>query len=136
MRIGELRAYLAGCDDASEVFLQIDLDFLEGRPELLADFKVAYDDTDTLLVASVRRGDLAPEADSDERTGRPCDGCPLDAADDFYFEHSDIDSLLEAFCDRPGNRYRCCFLPEPPVDDDDDANSVSALSTIDDELPF
>ena len=135
MRIRELRAHLEGFDDANEVFLKIDLDFLDGQPELLAGFKVAYDGEDVLLVASVRRGDLAPEVGWQDEMSNPCDGCPLDDADSWYFEHTDIDTLLEQFCDRPAKRHKCCFLPKPPDDEDDWADSGTDNAE-EGELPF
>ena len=136
MRVRELRAHIEGLDDADEVFLKIGLDFLDERPELMAGFGVTRDyERGILLVASVRRGDLALGEDREEETSRPCDGCPLDAADSWYFEHSDIDSLLEQLCDRPGRLHRCCFLPEPP-DDEDDRGGSGANSAEEGELPF
>lgn len=114
MRIRELRARLEDCRDTDEVFARISLDFLDGHPELVADFNVIWDGDRHVLDMSVRLGDIALQFDEDV----PCDGCPLDRADGWLFEHTDIDSLIEEFCDRPDNYYRCCFLPEEPSDDD------------------
>ena len=131
MRAHELRAHLEDCRDTDEVFVGINLDFLAGHPELVADFNVVWDGVRLLFDVSVRLGDLAFQTDEDE----PCDGCPLDRADDWLFEHSDIDSLIEEFCDRPDNYYRCCFLPEEPLNDDTQ-EGAGAYDGKEDDLPF
>jgi len=130
MRIRELKKRLADCRGTDEVFARISFDFLDGHPELVADFNVISDGVRYVLDMSVRLGDIAFVADEDG----PCDGCPLDRASDWLFEHTDIDSLIEEFCDRPDNYHRCCFLPKPPSDDD--CCAISECRSEDGDLPF
>jgi len=133
MRACDLRSYLEQCADDCEVFVRIGLDFLDGQPELVAGYKVAWDGDRLVLDASVRLGDLALHAGFGNAGDMPCDGCPLDAASDWLFEHSDTYSLIDELCDRPDNQYRCCFLPEPPSDD---ACAVSSTCSEGDDVPL
>jgi len=130
MRIGELRDRLEGCRGTEEVLARISLGFLEGHPGLVAGFNVVWDGDRHVLDMPARPGDIAFVADGD----RPCDGCPLDKAEGWLFEHEDADSLIEGFCDRPDNCCRCCFLPEEPSDDE--CCAISEREPEDGDRPF
>ena len=134
MRIGELVAHLGRYDDNFEVFVKVVLDFLDEHPELVCGHKVIDDGDRALLDVSVRLGDLAFHEGPEKTTEMPCGGCPLDKAESWLFEHFDIDSLLDGFCDRPDNWQRCCFLPEPPAFGE--CQSSVVYSTEVDDLPF
>lgn len=131
MRIRELRAHLEGLDESLEVFVGVSLDFLSRCPKIVSGYDIVWDGDRLLLNVSVRLGDLALQWAEDE----PCDGCPLDAVSDWFFEHSDIHCLVDELCDRPDNQYRCCFLPEP-LTGDDTQGGISAYSGKEDDLPF
>jgi len=136
MRTAKLMAYLQDGYKNREVLLRIRLDFLDGQPEITAGFDVSWGcDDELFLNASVRLGDIALEAGWEGAADMPCDGCRLDEAADWVFEHYDIDTLTEELCDRPGNVYRCCFLPEPPSDDGEQV-SIGAHSDENDGVPF
>jgi len=135
MRIRDLKARLEGCDEKGEVHVRISLDFLDGRPDLLAGFDVVRGGHHGLeLTTSVRLGDLAFKECSEEMMDGPCDGCPLDKAPDRLFGHVTIDELIGGLCDRPLNRHRCCFWPEPPSDGD--CRSIGVYSTEEADVPF
>jgi len=135
MRIRELRKHLEGCKGTDEVYVRINLDFLDGHPDLLVGFDVVWGEHCALeLITSVRLGDLAFKEHSQETMDEPCCGCPLDKASDWLFEHVTIDELIDGFCDRPLNCHRCCFWPEPPSDDD--RSSEGACDMNEDECPF
>lgn len=133
MRVKDLRKRLADHNGTSDVYVKIAFDFLDGNPELVADFDAVWNINGGLLLnVSVRQGDLTSNEDTTE--DEPCDGCPLNRAPDFVFEHYDIDTLMYELCDRPENQYRCCFLPDPPSGTDQDDEDTCAWEGVD--LPF
>lgn len=135
MRIRDLKAHLEGCDEKGEAHVRINLDFLDGHPGLLAGFDVVWGEHCELeLTTSVRLGDLAFKEYSEETMDKPCDGCPLDKASGWLFEHVTIDGLIDEFCDRPLNCHRCCFWPKPPSDDD--CRSIDVYSTEETDVTF